>query len=193
MMKRQKKDDNTCQYDEGNNYTVPSTFAFNDAAGNSTVNYSGQTDRLNQLDELVDLMKTGNSTTLDAQVLKDMFSNENGNGNGNFSFTSTKQLKDKCFAADQGLFEGFMDAIATASIDHASTAADGQAGTLSSGSSTYLFDANGIEQVQLIEKGLMGAVFLNQLVTDNPVISIKEEITNVFIICSLWTAARSVG
>lgn len=157
-----KKDDSSCQYDEEDSYTIPATYAFMDASGNSTVSYSGQTERLDQLSEMVVLMKTGNSTTLDAQVLKDMFSNENGDGNGNFSFTSTKQLKNKCFVADQGLFEGFMDAIAAASVDHASTAADGQAGTLTTGTSTYLFDANGIEQVQLIEKGLMGAVFLNQ-------------------------------
>ena len=105
-------------------------------------------------------MKTGTSTVLDAQVLKDMFSNENGNGNGNFSFTSTKQLKDKCFTVDQGLFETFMDDLAAASVDNANTASDGVAGTLSSGTSTYLFDANGVEHVQVIEKGLMGAVFL---------------------------------
>lgn len=155
-----KKDDNTCQFDD--TYSIPTTYAFTDATGNSTVSYSGQTERLDQLSEMVVLMKSGTTNTVDAQVLKDMFSNENGDGNGNFSFTSTKQLKSKCFTADQGLFEGFMDALATASVDNASTAADGQAGTLSSGTSTYLFDANGIEQVQLIEKGLMGAVFLNQ-------------------------------
>lgn len=157
-----EKDDGSCVSDNTPTYTVPSTYSFTDASGNSTVSYSGQTERLDQLKEMVVLMKTGTSTTLDAQVLKDMFANVNGNGNGNFSFTSTKQLKDKCFAADQALFEAFMDQIATASVDHASTAADGQAGTLTSGTSTYLFDANGIEHVQVIEKGLMGAVFLNQ-------------------------------
>jgi len=155
-----KKDNNSCVYDEG--YTIPTTYAFTDASGNSTVSYSGQTERLDQLSEMVVLMKTGTSTTLDAQVLKDMFSNENGNGNGNFSFTSTKQLKNKCFSVDQSLFESFMDALAAASVDHANTAADGVAGTLSSGTSTYLFDENGVEHVQVIEKGLMGAVFLNQ-------------------------------
>ncbi len=157
-----EKDDGSCIEPTGPEYTVPSTYSFTDDSGNSTVSYSGQTDRLNQLAEMVVLMKSGTSNTLDAQVLKDMFANVNGDGNGNFSFSSTKQLKDKCFTADQALFETFMDEIATASIDHASTAADGQAGTLSSGTSTYLFDANGIEQVQVIEKGLMGAVFLNQ-------------------------------
>ena len=160
-----KKDDGSCLYkDEPSSpsYTIPSTFVFTDAAGNSTVSYGGQTERLDQLGEMVVLMKTGNSTTLNAQVLKDMFANTGGDGNGNFSFSSTKQLKDKCFLADQALFEDWMDAIAVASASHAMTAADGQAGVLTSGTSTYLFDENGMEPVQFIEKGLMGAVFMHQ-------------------------------
>ena len=157
-----EKDDGTCTFDPVVTYTIPSSFTFVDDAGNSTVSFSGQTERLDQLSEMVTLMKTGNASTLDAQILKDMFANTGGDGNGNFSFTSSKQLKNKCFTIDQPLFETFMDNLATASVDNAMTAADGQAGTLSSGTSTYLFDDNGVEQVQVIEKGLMGAVFLNQ-------------------------------
>jgi hypothetical protein len=157
-----QKDDGNCTYGPIVPYIIPSTFSFTDDSGNSTVSFSGQTERLDQLSEMVTLMKTGNAATLDAQILKDMFANTNGDGNGNFSFTSTKQLKDKCFTIDQSLFETFMDNIANASVDNATTAADGQAGKLTSGTSTYLFDANGVEQVQVIEKGLMGAVFLNQ-------------------------------
>ncbi len=158
-----KKDDGSCEYpSNGPSYNIPSTYAFTDANGNSTVDYSGQTERLDQLSEMVVLMKSGNSTVLDAQTLKDMFANANGNGNGNFSFSSTKQLKDKCFEFDRAMFEDWMDSIAGASVDHAMTASNGQAGILSSGASTYLFDENGIEYVQLIEKGLMGAVFMYQ-------------------------------
>ncbi|MBK6524213.1 MAG: DUF4856 domain-containing protein [Crocinitomicaceae bacterium] len=91
-----------------------------------------------------------------------MFANTGGNGGGNFSFTSTKKLQDKCLAADTSLFIDYMDSLAIASADFANTAADGQAGTLTSGTSTYLFAANGIEYTQLIEKGLMGAVFMYQ-------------------------------
>lgn len=69
---------------------------------------------------------------------------------------------DKCLAADTSLFIDYMDSLAIASQDYASAASDGQAGTLTSGTSTYLFAANGIEYTQLIEKGLMGAVFMYQ-------------------------------
>lgn len=152
-----QKDDGSCEF-----YTVPSNYEFTDDAGNNTVSYSGQTDRLNQLEELTTYMKTGTSAIISANVMRDMFYNTNDNGNGNFSFSSSKQLGNKCLFSDTAMFTAWMTDLAAASIDYASTAANGQAGTLNSGSSTYLFDANGQEQVQLIEKGLMGAVFMNQ-------------------------------
>lgn len=157
-----KKDDGSCVYPEPS-YTIPSTYAFVDGSGNSTVDYSGQTDRLNQLREMVVYLKTGVTTTLNAQQLKDMFANANGNANGFFSFTSTKQLKDKCFEIDQTLFETYMDSVAVASIGFSQTASNGQSGTLTTlDNKTYLFSNAGIEYAQLIEKGLMGAVFMNQ-------------------------------
>ncbi len=158
-----KKDDGSCTYPAEDNYDVPSNYTFTDGNGNSTVNYQGQIDRLNQLKEMVTLMKSGNSSVVSAQDLKDMFANTGGNGNGNFSFSSSKRLENKCFQADVGMFEKWMDSLAVSSQSYASTASDGQAGTVTAGSgSVYLVNANGVEYVQLIEKGLMGAVFMNQ-------------------------------
>lgn len=153
-----KKDDGSCTYFQLN---VPTTYAFTDGA-NNTVSYGGQTERLNQLTEMTTYMKTGTTAALSYPALTNMFANTGNNGGGNFSFTSTKKLQDKCLAADTSLFIDYMDSLAVASVDFASTATDGQAGTLTSGTSTYLFAANGIEYTQLIEKGLMGAVFLYQ-------------------------------
>ncbi|GAB5416827.1 MAG: DUF4856 domain-containing protein [Crocinitomicaceae bacterium] len=158
-----EKDDGSCEEVTTPAYTVPTTYSFVDANGNNTVSYSGQTDRLNQLSEMTTLMGTGTTAAVSAQDLKDMYANVGDNGNGNFSFTSTKQLKNKTFTLDQTLFESWMDDFATASQSFGQTASDGQAGTLTSISgSTYLFDANGVEHKQYIEKGLMGAVFLYQ-------------------------------
>ena len=158
-----KKDDNSCIYaEEPTTYTIPTSYAFTDASGNNTVNYSGQTERLDQLSEMVIKMKLGTTEAVSAQELKDMFANVGGNGNGNFSFLSTKQLKDKCFTIDQGLFEQWMDSISIASQNFSTIAMNGQAGVITSGSSSYLVNRNGIEYLQLIEKGLMGAVFMHQ-------------------------------
>lgn len=136
-------------------FEVPSTYTF------TNVSYSGQTDRLNMLEEMTTYMKTGNTsgTVLDAQLLKDMYANENNP----FSFTSTKQLKSKTFSLDVDQFETYMDNIATASQSTVA-GSNGVAGVVESndGSKKYLFDENGIEYTQLIEKELMGAVFYYQ-------------------------------
>lgn len=139
-------------------YFVPSTYSFTDASGNNTVNYSGQTERLNQLSEMMLYAESAETSVISAQVLKDMFANTNGNGNGAFSFSSSKQLKNKCFSLDTALIISYFDELATASASFSSTASSGQAGTLSSGSSVYLFAANGFEYAEVIEKSIMGAV-----------------------------------
>ena len=157
-----KKDNGSCVFESEPVYNIPSSYNFTDANGNNTVSYSGQTERLDQLEEMVALMDLGTTTIVNAQDLKDMFANTNGDGNGNFTFNSTKQFRDKCFAPDVQLFESWMDSLAVSSLSNGTTASEGQAGTVTSGTSTYLLGANGIEYNELIEKGLMGAVFMYQ-------------------------------
>ncbi len=141
----------SCKKDKIEDYEVPTTYNFDN------VSYAGQTDRLNMLGEMADYMKTANTpgVVLDAQRLRDMFENTNSP----FSFTSTRQLKDKCFLADVATFEGYFDAIATASQSTV-PGSNGVAGVVFSQDSSkkYLFDAQGREYTQLIEKGLAGAV-----------------------------------
>lgn len=157
-----KKDDGSCTYNQTPGYTVPSTYAFTNSNGESTVDYAGQTDRINQLIEMVQYADLGTTQAISAQALKDMFANVNGNGNGNFSFTSSRKLQDKCFSLDTATIIAHFTDIATASNSYMTTATNGQAGTLTSGTSTYLFDANGFEKSELIEKSVMGAVFMYQ-------------------------------
>ncbi len=149
-----KKDDGSCTY----SYPIPTSYSFTNSSGVSTVDYSGQNDRLNQFRELMTYAESAEAATISAQILKDMFSNTNGNGNGNFSFTSTRQLKDKCFALDTALIISYFDSIANHSQFYSQTASNGQAGLLTSGTSTYLFSANGIEYAEMIEKAIMGGV-----------------------------------
>lgn len=157
-----KKDDGSCVYDETPPYTVPATYAFTDESGNSTVNFAGQTDRINQALEIITLVKTGVDVDLSAQVLKDMFANVNGDGNGNFSFTSTRQLKDKCFEMDRAVIEAYFDSLEVACLSNDLTASSGQPGVLTSGTSKYLFDRNGREFKEMIEKAFMASIFMYQ-------------------------------
>jgi hypothetical protein len=134
---------------------VPETYDF------PFVDFSGQSARLDQLSEMMAYIETANEqgVQLDLAVLNDMFSNENDDANGNFTFSSSKQIKDKVFEPDLPLFASYFERIVTASksID---TAKNGTAGVLynTEGTSSRLFDENGFELAELIEKGLMGAL-----------------------------------
>jgi hypothetical protein len=151
------KNDGSCTY--GPAYTIPATYTFTNSLGNNSVDISGQTDRLNQLRELIAYAETGTTTVLDPAVLKAMFENTNGNANGAFTFSSTRQLKNKCFPIDTELIQNYLDAQALASNSFSQVASNGQAGIATSGTSTYLLAANGFQYSELIEKGIMGAVF----------------------------------
>lgn len=135
---------------------VPDLYSF------ENVNYSGQRTRLDQLDEMMKYIETGNEkgVALDVSVMQAMFENTNGNANGNFTFTSVKQLKDQCFAPDQAVLEGYFQAISDVSFTDQS-AWNGQAGRISSstGENYRMFNENGWEYAEMIEKTIMGAVF----------------------------------
>jgi len=144
-----KKDDDTKK-----TYDVPTTYNFD------SVDYSGQTARLDMLGELTTEMKKGNikGTSVSAQKQKDMYANENSPFANATLNTTGKRLKDKTFLSEQTVLEGYMDALAAAS-QSAVDGANGTAGVVG----TYLCDANGIEHIQWIEKGIFGSVFFYQI------------------------------
>lgn len=145
--------------DDNNSYNIPNTYNF------TNVSYSGQTSRINMLKELTAYMKTAHEgTTLDAEQLKNMYANTN------YTWTSspfendqpTKQLKNKTFEDERLVIEDWMDKLA--SISPAATGSNGTAGLVTSlgGDKKYIFDENGFEPIQIIDKGLMGSVFYYQ-------------------------------
>lgn len=141
---------------------IPETYNF------ENVSYSGQTDRLNQMAEMTTYVKSANEdgVELDQAVLTAMWENTGDNGGGNFSFSSSKQLKDKCFAPDQALIESYFQMAVEASKSIA-PGGNGIAGRVTSddGSDSRLYNENGWEPSQLIEKTIMGAVFYYQAVS----------------------------
>ncbi len=145
-----------CDRENTPDYDIPS-----DYSGFSLVSYSGQTERLDMLEEMTTYMKTANTqgVVLDEAVLLALYENS---GN-TFSFTSEKQLKNKTFAAAQAQVEDRIAKIALAS-QSTQEGYNGIAGVVTSndGANSYLFDENGFELTQLIEKGLMGSCFYYQ-------------------------------
>lgn len=144
---------------------TPATYEFQ-RNGSSSVSYSGQTDRLNQVAEMKAYIQdaTDNGDAISEQDLIAMFRNTGDNGGGNFSFSSTKQLENKTFDEDKSYFLDLFASAALASDSITVQAADGKAGILTrSSGSKFLVDTNGHEFTQAIEKGLMGATFFYQI------------------------------
>lgn len=150
--------------DNSLSYETPSTYEFTNAEGESTVNFSGQVERRNQLAEIKAYMSQKHDPefagVVAAEQLRTMYSNNNAdsenpqNADGLFSFTSTKQLEDKTatlVAADT--IKGWFTTFETSNeLDERSNG------------SFVIVDSKGRELVQLVEKGIMGAVFFNQAV-----------------------------
>lgn len=165
---------------------VPSTYEFT-RNGVSTVSYSGQIARQEMLRELSNEMKRGVENTLDADHLIDMYENTNDPFSNPDLNSSGKSLSSKTSASaahvfNQGstinYFKGWMQAAASASAANA-TAADGTAGVIQNndGTKKYLVNESGVEYVQLIEKGLMGAVLMDQTV-NNYLTALKLDVDN---------------
>jgi hypothetical protein len=130
------------------------------------------------LSEMVTYMKTANTqgVFVSSAQLKDMYANNayTWTDVNSLGMTgSTKQLKDKtAFSATDGspdagiqlLFENYMDSLEMLSNLNM-TGSPGIAGVWPNDgiSGPYLMDGQGIEYLQLIEKGLMSAIFASQI------------------------------
>jgi hypothetical protein len=138
---------------------LPATYDF------ENVDYSGQETRLDMLSEVVTYMKTANSgAEISSVQLQDMFSNTNHTWLQTDLNGSTKQLANKIADGEQNTF-GLYFASLEASSQSKLNGSNGVAGLVSSnsGTKTYLFDENGHEPLQFIEKVSMSAIFINQI------------------------------
>ena len=164
-----EKDDESCTYDVAPAYTVPTTYAFTDAGGNSTVSYGGQTSRMDMLSEMTSYLKTANNggAQLDEATLLSMYDNSYTGWSNQDLVENGKQLKSKTALGDagvQGQFESWMVGAAAATPP-----AEG-----------YLQAETGQEWTQLIEKGLMSACFASQM-TSNYLAGIEGDDNSVAV------------
>lgn len=164
----------------------PATYDF------ENVSYEGQILRQDQLKEMILYLETAEQpqVSLDAQVLRDMFENTGGNGGGNFTFTSDKQLKDKCFAPHQARIDDYFEKAVQASLS-LSEGSNGVAGRIQSagGGSYRLFDENGWEYAEIIDKTIMGAVFYYQA-TSVYLGESKMDVDNIEVVAGEGTAMQ---
>ncbi|MBV6646032.1 MAG: DUF4856 domain-containing protein [Cyclobacteriaceae bacterium] len=160
----------SCSDDDGDDVSldVPDTYNFT-RDGSSTVSFTGQTNRLDMLSEIKAYVQNGDQGQLvEEQTLLNMFANENAPFSDADLNTSGKQLESKTFSPDIAYYKDLFDQVASASaaeVASPTTASAGVAGRIERGTSGkfILVDEKGQEFTQLIEKGLMGSVFLYQI------------------------------
>ncbi len=150
----------SCDDDDQNGlpFEVPETYSF------ENVDYSGQTQRLDMLNEMKIYMKTSQTgAALNADILEAMYANDRDNAGWVGDYETSKQLRSKTFESEQPVFDELLVAIAGDSQSGV-PGTEGQAGVVESldGSKSYLLSANGLDLGQIIEKGIMGACFFYQ-------------------------------
>lgn len=143
--------------------------AFVDASGKTTVDYGGQTTRIAMLKELDNYMKTGTTATLDAAKMANMFRHQNSP----FTAAELNSATDKTISsktaqsfsaseadAERQRFVAWFNELEANSKMNKNTAAQGQAGVLGG---NRLLNEKGFEINQFIQKGLIGAMMLDQI------------------------------
>lgn len=153
----------------GPSYSIPTTYSF------TGVDYTTSTQRIAMLGEMATYIRTAHTTTqtsqptLNAQTLKDMYVNAASPFTGAGLNASGINLKNKTSNAYnlQTDFDTYFDDAATASTFSAlnptiTTASDGVAGKIVVGTRAYLVNADGYEYKEIVEKGMMGAIFYSE-------------------------------
>ncbi|HEX2532079.1 MAG TPA: DUF4856 domain-containing protein [Chitinophagaceae bacterium] len=167
-----------------NNLTATSNYLeiFKDAQGNQTVDFSGQTLRQDMMAELDSVMRIPAGAhaakgvpagAVSATLLKNMYAHTASPfRQAALNAAADKQLKAKTAGsfsavaadAERARFDGWLEKVATASQSFDKVAADGQAGmAVTNNGSKYLVDEKGIEYGQLVQKGLIGALLMDQM------------------------------
>jgi hypothetical protein len=148
---------------------TPYDSLFVDATGAKTVDLTDGNNRIKMFTELnshiSNRVNNANNRELSLDTLKKLFSNTGSvfiDATLNASSVNIRQVTGSSKAnADvvRGQIEGYFAGIEIASDSVLKTAASNKAGkiTAANGTSKYLLDSNGVELIQIIQKGLIGS------------------------------------
>lgn len=160
----------------------PATYEFV-RDGQSTVSFSGQTTRIAMAEELASAMKDFDKTSVS---LLEMFANETADGQDADPYTdadlnaSTKSIKSKVAAskdffssntAESATIKAEFESWIVAQVDEvfpneSTLASPGVAGQIADGSSARYVNAKGLEYNQVVAKGLIGALMVDQILNN---------------------------
>ncbi|MBL7699425.1 MAG: DUF4856 domain-containing protein [Chitinophagaceae bacterium] len=147
--------------DDGPNipqYTIPDSYSFDN------VNFEDATARVKMLDNINKYLSTAQANmdkvTLDQTKLDNMWVNS---GNAfDTAWLNTTGVSLAEITADAATFKGYIDALAALSAQDLTPAADGTAGYIARNAGKILVSGEGLEYVQAVQKGTMGAALFKE-------------------------------
>ncbi len=156
-------------------YEVPASYTFDN------VNFEASADRVKMLDNINKYLGTAQSSmdrvTLDQTKLNNMWLNT-----GNAFDTAGLNDSDVNLSeitSDPATFKGYIDAMVALSNENLTPAAEGSAGYIARNAGKILVSGNGLEYVQAVQKGLMGAALFNEGIRLLQLVPLSENITVV--------------
>jgi len=164
--------------------------------GISTVSFSGQTTRIGMATELVSAMSDFSSSE---EILLEMYSNETASGDDANPFSdaslneSTKSVKSKVAASKDFFASNTVEAaeikadleswitaqVAEVFPNENELASAGIAGQIADGSSVRYVNAKGLEYNQALNKSLIGALIVDQMLNNYLSTSVLDEANNI--------------
>ncbi len=168
---------------DGPELTVPDTYSF-ERDGQSTVSFTGQTTRLRMATELMSAMMDFDATTTDLLLARYRNEAPDGSDIDPFSAADLNQAEQSVrskVAASQDYFSANTAEAAEIKLQFEDwmtrqvnevfpneevIAAPGVAGQIADGSSVRYVNAQGLEYDQLVTKGLIGAMVLDQVLNN---------------------------
>lgn len=180
--------------DTNNNVVAPATYSF-ERDGNSSVSYSGQTERLGMGGELSSAFLDFSNTEQD---LMEMYANQDASGGNVDPFSdptlnaSTKSLRSKTAGssayfssntAESAMIKADFDSWIAGQVNDVFPAQNDQAaagvpGQIADGSSARYVNAKGLEFNQAFIKSLMGACMADQMLNNYLDVSVLDAGTN---------------
>ena len=180
----------SCDKEDVNPTVVPATYAF-ERNGSTTVDFNGQTTRIKMADELAGVLKTPTKTEED---LDGMFTNTGNKFSDAALNASTKSIRSKTAAStdyfsanttDAAAIKADFDTWIAAQVDEVypnwnTDANVGVAGKIqeAGGGSERWVNAKGLEYDQVIVKGLIGALMVDQMLNNYLSTAVLDEGTN---------------
>jgi hypothetical protein len=156
-------------------YTVPETYNFDN------VEYQEATARVKMLDGLNKYVSTTqsnmNKVVLDQSKANALWTNSGNPFDTTWLNSTGVNIAEK--TADAAIYKGYVDALVTLSVQELTPAANSAAGYIARNAGKIMVNDKGLEYVQAIQKGTMGAMLFNEAISILETVPTSDNVASI--------------